>query len=424
MLKTVDVNSLELPDYIRAGDRITWGQGTAEPLTLIQKLVDQRAAIGRCEVFLGMSFVETFSPEHFDFINLMSYGALGTNAKYALSGEMELLPCNYSAIPNLIASSHFPVEVVFVQISPPGPDGSHSFGFCNDYLPAAIAKARVVIAEINANVPWVYQDVPFDETKVTLAIETTDPLSPYCLAEPGLVETQIAEHVASRVEDRATLQYGIGSIPVAVLRALKGHRELGLHSGLISEEVVDLVEAGVITNAFKPVYPGKSIGAVSFGGVKLKMCLHANPSFEMHQSASTHGAATLSQINNLVSVNSALEVDLYGQVNAEQIEDRYLGAIGGQVDFMHAASNHAAGLSIIAMPAGLGNSRRSRITDKLSGPLVTTPRTDVDLVITEFGVADLRGKNNDARAKALIEIALPEYRDQLLLSWDGPGEDI
>lgn len=417
MLKIIPAERLNLADYVRAGDRITWGQGTAEPLGLIGLLVEQRADIGRVDIFLGTSFVENFLPAHFDYLRLTSYGALGTNAKFALSGDLDLLPCHYSAVPNLIASGRFPIDVVFVQISPPGPDGTHSFGFCNDYLPVAMARARVVIAEINPNVPWVHQDVAFDHSRVTVAIETDDPIAPYVPVRPGDVETRIADHIASRIEDGATLQYGIGGIPPAVLKALTGHRDIGLHSGLVSDEAVDLIEAGVITNARKPVHTGVSVGAVAFGGETFKNFVHANPAFEMHQSTSTHGAATLSRIDNLVSVNSALEVDLYGQVNAEQIGDKYLGAIGGQVDFMHAAATHADGLSIIAMPASLGKSGRSRITDKLAGPLVTTARTDVDLVITEHGIADLRGKTNDARARALIGIAMPEHRDRLMASW-------
>jgi len=418
MLKIVNHDTLDLSTHIRGGDRITWGQGTGEPLKLMELLVAQRAAIGGVKVFLGTSFVDTFRPEHFDHIHLSSYGALGTNAKFALTGEMDLLPCHYSAVPNLIASGQFPIDVVFVQISPPGPDGTHSFGFCNDYLPIAMSRARVVIAEINPNVPWAYQDVPFNEDRVTLAIETDDPIAPYEPVEPGVVEIQIARHIASRIEDGATIQYGIGGIPPAVLKALEGHRDLGLHSGLVSDEAVDLIQAGVITNARKPIHAGKSVGAVAFGSDKFKNFVHANPDFEMHQSTSTHGAATLSQITNLVSVNSALEVDLYGQVNAEQIGTKYLGAIGGQVDFMHAASTHSDGLSIIAMPASLGKSGRGRITDKLSGPLVTTARADVDLVITEFGIADLRGKTMGGRARALIDIASPEHRDRLVASWN------
>ena len=418
MLTTVDSDTLDLSAHIRGGDRITWGQGTGEPLKLIERLVEQRSAIGDVEVFLGISLVDTFRSEHFDHIRLISYGAVGTNAKFVRTGEMDVLPCHFSAVPNLIGSGQFPIDVVFAQISPPGPNGTHSFGFCNDYLPIAMSRARVVIAEINTNVPWVYQDVPFDEELVTLAIESDEPVAPYEPVRPGALETQIAFHIASRIEDGATIQYGIGGIPPAVLKALEGHRDLGLHSGLVSDEAVDLIEAGVITNARKPIHRGKSVGAVAFGGDKFKNFVHANPNFEMHQSTSTHGAATLSQITNLVSVNSALEVDLYGQVNAEQIGTKYLGAIGGQVDFMHAASTHSDGLSIIAMPATLGKSGRGRITDKLAGPLVTTARADVDLVITEFGIADLRGKTANERARALIDIASPEHRDRLLASWN------
>ncbi len=413
MIKIVNSDALELADHIREGDRLIWGQVSSEPLTLIDMLIEQRAAIGRIGVFVGMTLTDTLKPEHTDYISFTSYGALGTTSKLLAAGALDLLPCHYSAVPKLIDTDRLPVDVVFVQLSPAGPDGSHSLGYCNDYLKIAMAKARLVIAEINEHTPWSRMDAPLDPDLIDFAIET-DRLPPTLEAPaPGEVERTIAGHIAGVIEDGATLQYGVGSVPAAILEALSDHKDMGLHSGLITEEIIDLVESGVITNARKAVHRGVSIGTISIGGARLKDFLHDNPAIEMHPSSTTHGPATLSQIDNLVAINSALEVDLYGQVNAEQIGERYLGAIGGQVDFMHAATTSARGISMIAVPASLGKSGASRITAKLSGPIITTCRTDVDMVVTEYGIADLRGKTLEERARSLIEIALPGHRDQL-----------
>jgi len=417
MFKLINADDLDLTAYIRPGDTVTWGQATAEPLALIGKLLDQRADIGQVRAFVGMSIANMFRPEHADFIKFISYGAVGTNTPLAAAGALELIPCHFSAVPHLIDSGRLPIDAVFVQLSPPGPDGTHSLGFSNDFLKIAMQRARVVIGEINPHVPWSRLDAPLDESLIDFAIESDiAPAAPDTPA-PSPAEVQIAKTIAGVVPDGATLQYGIGSLPAAVLAALSGHRDLGLHSGLITDEAVDLVEAGAITNARKPIHTGVSVSAVGCGSDKLKTFLHDNPAVEMHPSTTTHGAATLAQLTNLVSINSALEVDLYGQVNAEQVGRRYVGAIGGQVDYMHAAATAPGGLAIIAMPAQLGDTGRSRITDTLGGPFVTTARTDVDLVVTEHGIADLRGKTLDERAAALIGIAMLEHQDRLVAAW-------
>jgi len=413
MIKTIAADRLDLAEHLRPGDMITWGQASAEPLDLIDKLIEQRAAIGKVSAFVGLPLADILQPQHSDYITIVSYGALGTNARLQKAGALELLPCHYSALPMLMASGRLAIDVVFVQISPPGPDGTHSLGFCNDFLPAAMGRARLVIAEINAHVPWTRLDAPLDPGLVDFAIESDRLPANLVNPAPREAEQKIAAHIAGVVEDGATLQYGIGAIPAALLQALGGHKDLGLHSGLITEDVIDLVEAGVITNARKATHPGVSIGAITIGGKRLRDFLHDNPAVELHPSTTTHGPATLSQIDNLVALNAALEVDLYGQINAEQVGDRYIGAIGGQVDFMHAATTAANGLSIIAMPATLGKSGAGRIVERLGGPLVTTCRTDVDMVVTEFGIADLRGKTLRQRAQSLVNIALPDHHARL-----------
>ncbi|MBT6137304.1 MAG: acetyl-CoA hydrolase/transferase family protein [Rhodospirillaceae bacterium] len=413
MLRIVDIDTLNLANHIRPGDGLLWGQGTSEPLALVEKLIEQRAEIGKIKAFVGLTLTNTLRAEHTDHISVSSYGAPGANAKLMAAGVLDIIPCNYSAVLGLIATGKIPVDVVLVQISPAGPDGTHSLGFSNDTLPVAMRQARLVIAEINAHVPWTHMDAPLDVDRIDFAVESSYQPPLITIPAPGPVEQSIAEHIAGHIPDGATLQYGIGSIPSALIRSLSNHKNLGLHSGLVSEEFIDLAEQGVITNANKAVFPGISISAVAIGGPRLKAYLHDNPEFQMHQASTTHGPSVLAKIDNLVAINSALEVDLFGQVNAEQIGDRYFGTIGGQVDFMHAASTSDNGLSIIAMPASFGKSGNSRITDKLSGPLVTTARADVDMVVTEFGFADLRGKTLQQRALDLVSIAPPDHRERL-----------
>lgn len=413
-LSVSDPSSLRLADFIRPGDLVTWGQAMAEPLELVSAYFDQRAEIGPTKAFVGLTLSDLLTEDHTDLISLMSYGAFGSVMPLYNKGLVQLVPCRYSSMPGLIASGRMRPDVVFVQLSPPGPDGTHSLGWSNDILPVAMANARVVLAEINPSVPWVRMDTPLNESLVTHAISGNRRPPEFKPAKPGPVETGIARHLAARIDDGATLQYGVGAIPAAILKALSSHRDLGLHSGLVTEEIVDLAECGALTNSRKTLYPGISIGAVAIGSSRLADFMSDNASYLSCQTRITHGAAHLAQIDNLVAINSALEVDLLGQVNAEQVGSRYLGAIGGQPDFMHAATHAQDGLSVIALPSTGGrDGSRSRIVGKLNGPQVTTARSDVDLVVTEHGVADLRGLDVDARARALISVAAPDFRDTL-----------
>ena len=412
-MKIVDASSLDLSAYIRSGDLVIWGDGSGEPTALVQRLIEQRAQLGRVRTFLGMSVSGLLKPEHADHISFSSYGAIASIAPLAKAGVLELIPSSVSAVPGHIQSGRLPIDVAFVQLSPPGPDGTHSFGFCSCMLPDAMRQARVVIAEINSNVPWSHQDAPVPIDRIDVAIESDQEPPNLPIIKPGETDQQIARHVAGLIGDGDTLQFGIGAIPTALLAELSGHKHLGLHTGLFTDAVVDLIEDGVITNENKPTHRGVSVAAFSIGGPPLRKLMHNNPKMAHHAATTTHGAATLSQIDNLIAVNSALEVDLFGQVNAEQVGDRYIGTIGGQVDFMHAASTSTNGLSVIAMPATAGKSGTSRICASINGPVMTTARADVDVVVTEHGVADLRGKTVSERARSLINIAAPEHRDTL-----------
>lgn len=404
---------LALADYIRPGDCVYWGEGSGEPTALVEQLVAQRAALGGISVFLGMNVSGLMQPEYADHLKFRSYGALVTVARLQKAGVLTLMPCNYSALPRLIRSNKLAIDVAMVQLSPPGPDGTHSLGLSNAAMPAAIEKARVVIAEINSQVPWTHTDYQLDPSCITVAIESDQPPPEMPVPTPGDADRAIGRHLAALVPNGATLQYGIGGIPTALLSELGNHQHLGLHTGLFTDPIVDLVESGVIDNSRKPTLPGVSVAAFAIGSERLRRFLHNNASISVRQLDSTHGAASLSQIDNLVAINSALEVDLFGQVNAEQVGSRYVGTIGGQVDFMHAASTSENGFSVIALPSVIPGKQTSRITAKLNGPFVTTARADVDIVVTEHGVADLRGLSVAERVQQMIRIAAPEHRDAL-----------
>ncbi len=411
MPTAITLDNLNFADYVKPGDTVTWGQGCAEPLMLTEALVKQSSTIGHFSIFVGLSFSDTLNSLPLDDVNVISYGAMGTNTK--LGSKLQILPGNYSSIPRIIADRTFPIDVVLVQLSPRGPDGRYSLGFANDYLIPAMQSARLVIAEVNEQVPCTTLAEPLDESLLDIVI----PCSSATVQGPGSAigkaERQIANHLQDIIQDGAVIQYGIGSVPSAILSSLSQHRRMGIYSGMLTEDLIPLIESGAITNETNTIRPGITVGALAIGGGDMRHFLHLNKEIELHPAATTHGAKYLAQQDRLVAINSAIEVDLYGQVNAEVIKKRYIGAVGGQVDFMHAASTQQDGLSIIAMPSTSRDGSRSRIVATLSTSLVTTGKSDVDIVATEMGIADLRGKTITQRMQALRKVAAPQFRDEL-----------
>jgi acyl-CoA hydrolase len=303
-------------------------------------------------------------------------------------------------------------DVAFVQVSPPDADGNHSFGLINDFVQAAVAKARVVIAEVNERVPFTLGDAVLPAARIDCAVHVAR--MPVEVPPAKITETDlaIAKIVAGYIADGTVLQVGIGATPDAILRLLHDRRDLGVHSGMIGDGLVDLVEAGVITNALKPIDAGVSITGALIGTRRLYEFVERNPKIGMRGSSYTHSDATLSRLTRLVTINSAMEVDLTGQVNAEQSGDQYLGGTGGQVDYVRAGSRSRGGRSIIALPATAKGGKISRVTAALSGP-VTTARSEADVIVTEFGAAELKGKTLAERARRLVAIAHPDFREEL-----------
>lgn len=411
-MKQIDAAALDLAAWMRAGDGVVFGQGTAEPETLTGALAAQRARIGGAQVFMGAGFSKTFQPEHADALRFRGIGGIGSHRKLAAAGCLDVLPCHVSRIPALMRSGAIAADVVMLQLSPPNARGEYSWSLANDYLRAAVQRARVVIAEVNAQAPWTPCDHPLTDAEITVRVDTDRPLMQLPAAAFGALERSIAAHVDPHIPERATLQVGIGAIPEAIVAQLSGRRDLGVHSGMIGDSVADLMERGVITNAYKGVDPGVTISGVLFGTDRLYRFAHQNPALRLAALDYTHAGPTLARLKSLVSINSALEVDLTGQVNAEALGADYLGAVGGQVDFVRAARQSEGGVSIIALPATARGGAESRIVARLSGP-VTTARSEVDLIATEFGAVRLAGLGLRERMRAMIGIAAPAHRERL-----------
>jgi acyl-CoA hydrolase len=412
MTVTTDVAGLNLRQFLRAGDHIVWGQACGEPTTLVEALIAQTETIDRVSAFAATSFSGILSAAATEKINLSSMGAIGALRTVAATGRLGIVPCHVSQVGPMIEQGLIGCDVAFVQVSPPDADGNHSFGLINDFVQAAVAKARVVIAEVNERVPFTLGDAVLPAARIDCAVHVAR--MPVEVPPAKITETDlaIAKIVAGYIADGTVLQVGIGATPDAILRLLHDRRDLGVHSGMIGDGLVDLVEAGVITNALKPIDAGVSITGALIGTRRLYEFVDRNPKIGMRGSSYTHSDATLSRLTRLVTINSAMEVDLTGQVNAEQSGDQYLGGTGGQVDYVRAGSRSRGGRSIIALPATAKGGKISRVTAALSGP-VTTARSEADVIVTEFGAAELKGKTLAERARRLVAIAHPDFREEL-----------
>lgn len=407
-----DVSKLDLSEFVRPGDRIVWGQACGEPTTLVEALIAQVERIGRVSAFAATSFSGLLDVAAAEKIELSSMGAIGALRTLTAAHRLAIIPCHVSQVGAMIDQGLIGCDVAFVQVSPPDANGNHSFGLINDFIHAAVAKARVVIAEVNERVPFTYGDALLSGSRIDCAVRVSR--MPVELQAVEIVESdrKIAEIVAGYIEDGAVLQVGIGAVPDAILRLLHDRRDLGVHTGMIGDSMVNLIEAGVITNARKPIDPGVSVTTSLIGTRRLYDFAHENRQVAVRSSGYTHDASVLSRLPKFVTINSAVEVDLTGQVNAEQSGAHYLGGTGGQVEFVRAGGRSPGGHAIIALPATAKGGRVSRITVDLSGP-VTTARSDVDVVVTEFGAAELKGQTLAERTRRLVAIAHPDFREEL-----------
>ncbi|MFO1311996.1 MAG: acetyl-CoA hydrolase/transferase C-terminal domain-containing protein [Burkholderiales bacterium] len=408
-MRLIDATALDFAGIVRPGDLVSWPQANAEPLTLTRTLMAQRHAIGRFRAFVGISHFDTVAVEHADAVDFSAYCGAGRNRALARAGLLDPWCWHYSTIARRFASGETPLDVLLIQVAP-GKNGTYSLGVSYEYLADAIARARVVVAEINDRCPFTLGEPALREEDIDVAVRVSRPLDEPAPVDGDATERAVAQGIAGLIEDGATLQVGVGGLPGLVLEALSGRRDLGVHSGQIGDGIAALEEAGVVTNARKSIDRGMTVAGTMIGGARVHRYAHRNPAVRFRSTAYTHDVEVLARIDRLAAVNAAIEVDLTGQVNAEVAGGTYVGAVGGLVDFLRGAHRSQGGLPIVGLTSRHGE--RGRIVASLAGP-ASVSRADAGIVVTEHGVADLRGASMAERVRRMIAIAHPDDRENL-----------
>ncbi len=401
--------------HVNSGNRVVFGHAAGEPIILVDELVNQKNRLQDVEIVHMVPLRESKyclpgMENHFRHNSLFS----GAGTRIGISeGRSDYTPVFFSEIPRLFRDEILPVDVALIQLSPPNEDGYLSFGISVDYTMQAAQSAKIVIAEVNKQMPRTWGSHIHD-SEIDYIVETDRPLLEIPPPEISSVEESIGRNIASLIPDKANLQLGIGAIPDAALSFLLEKQDLGIHTEMFSDGVVDLYNQGVVTNKYNNLNPSKFTATFLMGTRRLYDFVDDNPNVDMHPVDYTNNVVIAGKVNNLISINSAIQVDLFGQVCSDTLGYQQFSGVGGQVDFVRASSLSPGGKSIIAFPSTSKNSTISRIVPLLNeGACVTTSRNDVHYIITEYGIADLRGKTVRQRAKALISIAHPDFQDYL-----------
>jgi len=401
---------------IRSGDQVFVHGGSATPSALLESLVRRASELRD----VGLIHFHTEGPApHLapDMAGSFRHRALfiGANARAAVNeGRADYVPIFLSDVPELFTSGVLPLDAVLINVSAPDANGYCSLGTSVDAALSATHAAKTVIAQLNRSMPRTLGDSFIHVDDIDLGVEVDLPPPEHHERPVGDVERAIGEHVAELVPDRATLQMGIGSIPAAVGLALRDKRDLGVHTELFTDAVLDLVEAGAITGAAKEINRGKIVTAFLMGSRRLYDFVDDNPMIEMRPVDYTNDTSVIRRFRRMVAINSALSIDLTGQVSADSIGTRFYSGVGGQMDFMRGAALAPEGRAIIALPSTAAGGKISRIAPALAeGAGVVTSRAHVRTVVTEYGVAELFGRSIRERAASLIGIAHPDFRDEL-----------
>lgn len=397
-------NSL-LADCLRPGDRVVVGQATAEPVGLVADLFELAPRIGTLDVFCGLSLNPAWEQQPVpDALRVTTYCGVGTLRRLIAGDRARVAPASLSQLSAMLASRKLPVDVVLLQVSPADADGYHSLGCTLDYVWDAVQVARVVVVEVNANMPVTRSSGRLHRSRVVVARESDTPLLESPAEEPTEVQRQVARNVARFVPDGAALQLGIGGLAVAVAGAVKDRRGLKIRSGMVGDWFLDLVAQGAVDTAT----PDSCLGSLAVGSRRLYGSLSREGvlGFALPPQLAAPIAGS-----PLMAINSAIEVDLLGQVNAELLGDRYVGVVGGQTDYFRAARASIGGLAILALPSTTGRGA-SRIVPRCG--YVTSTQSDVDVIVTEHGAADLRATTLKERSVSIANIADPRQREPLL----------
>ncbi len=410
------VTAEEAVRHIHPGCKLVTGHACASPETLLAALVKRAPELRDVSIIHMVAMGESTycSPCYRDSFRHVALFA-GSSTRLAIAeGRADYIPCFFNEVPRMLRDGPLRPDAAFIMVSPPDAHGYVSLGVSADYTREAAIQAELVIAEVNPNMPRVMGNAFLHVSDISWFVPVNTPLIELPAPRIGQVENAIGRHAASLVQDGDCLQLGIGAIPDAVLSFLHDKRELGIHSEMISDGAMNLILEGVITNSRKQLLPGRSVVSFVMGSARLYRWLHNNPSVELHPVDWVNDPRVIGQNNNVVSINSAISIDLLGQAAADMLGTRQFSGAGGQVDFIRGAAFSRGGRSIIALPATASGGNISRICTGLApGQAVTTSRNDIDFVVTEYGIAALRGKTVLERAKALIGIAAPQYREQL-----------
>ena len=409
---TIAPEALDFAPLIRAGDTVGWAEATAEPALLTSMLNAQAPRCPPFRIFFALTFGTEFAADHPN-VTVTAFGGGGAGRRFFARGAGNVIPANISNLCDLVAGGRVPIDIVLVQVTGPDRAGRYSAGVGIEHLQDAMARARLVIAQVNPELPWTEGDTVVEPGLIDILLPAPHPVIELPARPPGAVEQAIAGHIASLVPDRATLEFGIGAIPEAAAHALAGKNGLGIHSGAVGDGVMELIEAGVVDNRHKEIDAGVTVALMLMGSRRLYAWADRNPKLVLRSPRYTHDALVLGNFRRFVAINGALEVDLTGQVNAETAGGRHVGLVGGQMDFVRAANRAPEGRSIIALQAASRDRKRSRIVARLDDGVVTTPRAEADCIVTEFGIAELKGRSLAERARALIAIADPAFRDEL-----------
>lgn len=411
-------NKVEWSELIKSGDRVFIGSNAAVPNALIDSLIDDAPSIRDLEmVHIGTESPNRWAePEYVERFKINTFFINGENVRQAVEeGRADYTPCFLSEVSRQFTNETLPLDAALIMVSPPDALGYCSLGVSVDIVMSAARSAKHVIAQINPEMPKTNGHTFLHISEFSACIEVAQKLPEVPSTPHSKIIQRIGQYVAMLVEDNATLQLGIGKIPDAIVNYLQYHSNLGVHSELISDGVMTLMRKGVINNRAKTFHPGKIVASFCMGSQELYDFVNQNPHIEFYPSSYVNKSKNIAQNDNMISINSALEVDLSGQVAADSIGFQFYSGIGGQVDFVEGAAKSKNGKSIIALPSTAKDGEVSRIVANLStGGGVVTSRGNVHYIVTEFGIASLKGKSVRERALELIRVAHPKFREELL----------
>ncbi|MYB21664.1 MAG: acetyl-CoA hydrolase/transferase family protein [Chloroflexi bacterium] len=401
----------QIPD----GARVVVPPMSATPVGLLDALDEMRDGWTEIEIATGSLFEHVAPLDHpHQPFRFSTYQTSGSLREVEAAGALEHIPATYAQVPGLFRQEGpLPADTILIQVSEPGPEGLYSLGTSVGGIVDVVRTAPLVIAQVNPNLPYSFGAAELRREEIDWLVSLESPVLELRRSEPGALEREIAGAVAELVTDGATLQFGIGGVPEAIMGLLDDRRDLGIHSGLISDGVMGLVESGALNGARKATAPELIITTEAAGSAEFFRWLDRNPAVCMAPAGYTHSLDVLARQTNFVGINSAVQVALDGTINAESLGARQISGPGGQPDFAAGAMLNG-GVSVVAMPSTAARGRVSRIVRRLdSESVVTTPRTLADRIITEFGMAELAGRTLGQRAEALRRIAHPDFRDDL-----------